>query len=180
MFIKVCGITSREQIDWAVDLGYSAVGIVLHPGSIRHRPADSARKLALYARGKVSTVAVGLSFDEVAPCYHDFDLVQVYEKCPADRLISAGDTEERSREGALFLYDATRGSGEAREFPSWLHTVSHRLVISGGLEAGTVGGVIREYRPFGVDVSSGVEARRGVKDYKLMKQFITEVHNALK
>ncbi len=180
MFVKVCGITSPEQIDWAVDLGYSAVGIVLHPGSVRHRPADYARKLALYARGKISTVAVGLTFDEVSRCYHDFDFVQVYEKCPADRLISAGDTEERSREGALFLYDATRGSGEAKEIPSWLHDVAYRLIISGGLKAGTVGEIIRKYRPFGVDVSSGVESRRGFKDYMLMKQFITEVHNALR
>ncbi|MBP7735023.1 MAG: phosphoribosylanthranilate isomerase [Spirochaetes bacterium] len=180
MFVKVCGITSLEQIDWAVDLGYSAVGIVLHPGSVRHCNADYARKLALYGRGRVSTIAVGVTFEEVADCYHDFDLVQVYENCPADRLISAGDTEERSREGALFLYDASRGSGEEKELPPWLHDVSYRLIISGGLRAGTVAGVIREYRPFGVDVSSGVESRRGIKDYNLMKQFITEVHNALR
>lgn len=180
MFVKVCGITSLEQIDWAVDLGYSAVGIVLHPGSVRHCPDNYARKLAMYGRGRISTIAVGITFSEVARCYHDFDLVQVYEKCPADRLITAGDTEERSREGALFLYDATRGSGEEKELPSWLHDVSRRLIISGGLRAGTVGGIIRKYRPFGVDVSSGVETRRGVKDYKLMKQFITEVHHALR
>jgi phosphoribosylanthranilate isomerase len=180
MFVKVCGITLIEQVDWAVDLGYSAIGVVLHRRSIRYRPADYARKLAHYARGRIFTVAVGVTFDEVADCYPDFDYAQVYEPCGNDRIIAAGDRKERSRDEALFLYDTSRGSGEAKELPSWLHDVRERLIISGGLDAATVAGVIREYRPFGVDVSSGVEAVRGTKDYRLMKQFITEVRNAVR
>jgi phosphoribosylanthranilate isomerase len=180
MFVKVCGITSPEQIDWAIDLGYSAIGVVLHDRSIRYRPADYARELSRYARGKISTVAVGVRFDEVAECYSDFDFAQIYEHCRRDRIILAGDTEERSRDSALFLYDASRGSGEAGTLPSWLHDVRERLIISGGLDPVTVGGVIREYQPFGVDVSSGVESEQGVKNYKLMKQFITEVRNAVR
>ncbi|HOT45952.1 MAG TPA: hypothetical protein PLM53_15165 [Spirochaetota bacterium] len=180
MFIKVCGITAFEQVDWAIDLGYSAIGVVLHSRSVRYRPADYARKLAQYARGKISAVAVGVTFDEVAECYQDFDFAQVYEPCGYDRVILAGDLEERSRDGVLFLYDSSRGSGETAAFPSWLHDVRERLIISGGLNADSVAGVIREYRPFGVDVSSGVEAVRGTKDYRLMKQFITEVRNAVR
>ncbi len=180
MFVKVCGITSIEQIDWAIGLGYSAIGVVLHDRSVRYRPAEHARKLAQYARGKISSIAVGVSLDEVADCYHDFDLAQVYESCKLGRLISAGDTEERSGEGALFLYDASRGSGEATELPPWLHDIRSRLIISGGLTAGTVADIIRKYRPFGVDVSSGVESERGIKDYQLMEQFIIEVRNAVR
>ena len=180
MFVKVCGITTLEQVDWAVDLGYSAIGVVLHGGSVRYRQADYARKLARYAGGRITTVAVGVTFDEVAPCYPDFDFVQVYEPCGYDRMIAAGDSEDRSRDGALFLYDTSRGSGEAKALPSWLHEVRERLIISGGLDAATVAGVIREYRPFGVDVSSGVEAARGTKDHRLMKRFITEVRDAVR
>ncbi len=180
MFVKVCGITSIEQIDWAIDLGYSAIGVVLHDRSDRYRPADYARKLAHHARGRISTVAVGVTFDEVAGCYHDFDFAQVYEPCRQERIISAGDTEEQSREGVLFLYDTSRGGGKAGLLPPWLHDIRERLVISGGLEAATVAGIIRGFSPFGVDVSSGVESRRGIKDYKLMKQFITEVRNAVR
>ncbi len=180
MFVKICGITSIEQIDWAISLGYSAIGVVLHAPSVRYRSADHAKQLAYYARGKISTVAVGVSFDEVAECYPDFDFAQVYEYCGHDRIIFAGSTMEHSRDGSFFLYDASRGSGEAHMLPSWLHDIRERLIISGGLDTGTVAGIIREYRPFGVDVSSGVESERGIKDYKLMKQFITEVCNAVR
>ncbi len=180
MFVKVCGITSPEQIDWAVELGYSAIGVVLHGPSLRYRQPDAARKLALHARGRISTVAVGVTFDEVAECLPDFDFAQIYDFFPGDRMILAGDSEDRSRAGALFLYDTSRGSGNPGEFPAWLHDVRERLIISGGLDPGTVAGVIREYRPFGVDVSSGVESVRGIKDYRLMKQFISEVRNAVR
>lgn len=180
MFVKICGITSPEQIDWAVELGYSAVGIVLHEQSSRFCPPDLARKLALYARGRISTIAVGVTFDEVAGSYHNVDLAQVYEPCGLDRVIYAGDSDRLARSGALFLYDASSGSGEAGALPQWLHEVRERLIISGGLRAETVPDIIRHYRPFGVDVSSGVETGRGVKDYRLMKQFMTEVRNAVR
>jgi phosphoribosylanthranilate isomerase len=179
MFVKVCGITTAEQIDWAVDLGYSAIGVVLHPRSVRYRKADRALELADYARGRISTIAVGIGFDEVAACYHDFDYVQVYEYRNLERLIYAGSAVPSPRGFAFFLYDTSMGSGAIHDLPAWLRDISDKLIISGGLTHGNVSRIIREYRPFGVDVSSGVEAVQGVKDYKLMKQFIEEVHNAV-
>jgi len=179
MFVKVCGITAVEHIDWAVDLGYSAIGVVLHSRSVRYQKTDRARELAEYARGRISTIAVGIGFDEVADCYDDFDYVQVYEYRSLDRLIYAGFAVPPARDFAFFLYDTSKGSGTLQDLPAWLHDISERLIISGGLAKGNVSRIIREYRPFGVDVSSGVEAQRGVKDYGLMKQFIAEVNNAL-
>jgi phosphoribosylanthranilate isomerase len=179
MFVKVCGITAVEQIDWAVDLGYSAIGVVLHHRSVRYQNEKRALELADYARGRIATIAVGIGFDEVAACYHHFDYVQVYEYRYLERLIYAGSALPPDRGFAFFLYDTSRGSGEEGDSPAWLRGISEKLIISGGLTSGTVSRVIREYRPFGVDVSSGVEARRGVKDYGLMKQFIAEVNNAI-
>ncbi len=178
MFVKVCGITSIEQIDWAAELGYSAMGVVLHPGSPRYRDFNRASELAAYARGRLISIAVGASFDEVAPCRDDFDFAQVYETCCGERLIYAGKLPPPGPDRPLFLYDASRGSGRPAPLPHWLHDLRERLIISGGLVPATVGAVIREYRPFGVDVSSGVEAQRGVKDYGLMMEFMKEVRHA--
>lgn len=180
MFAKVCGITTPEQLDWAIDLGYSAFGVVLHPGSIRRCSADHARDLARYAGGRIASVAVGLTFDEVAECSHEFDFVQIYEYRDLKHLIYAGDRPDDAGDRSLFLYDTSRGSGTSTGLPEWLHSIRHRLIISSGLGPENVADIIRRYRPFGVDVSSGVESRRGVKDYHLMKQFITEVTNAFR
>jgi phosphoribosylanthranilate isomerase len=179
MFVKVCGITANEQIDWAVDLGYSAIGVVLHPRSVRYQKEERARELAYYARERIATIAVGIGFDEVAACYHDFDYVQLYEYRRLERLIYAGSALPPERGFAFFLYDTSRGSGAEADPPAWLRGISEKLIISGGLTSGNVSRMIREYRPFGIDVSSGVEARRGMKDYGLMKQFIAEVNNAV-
>jgi phosphoribosylanthranilate isomerase len=179
MFVKVCGITANEQIDWAVDLGYSAIGVVLHPRSVRYQKEERALVLADYARGRIATIAVGIGFDEVAACYHDFDFVQVYEYRCLERLIYAGSALPPNPGFSYFLYDTSRGSGAGGDLPAWLHGISDKLIISGGLTSENVSRMIREYRPYGIDVSSGVEARRGVKDYGLMKQFIEEVNNAI-
>ena len=179
MFIKVCGLKTIEQIDRAVELGYSAVGVVLHRPSPRYCPEKTARELARHARGRITTVAVGVRFDEVRAVHREFDYVQIYEYRKLDRLIYAGAELPPFPEYSYFLYDAGRGDGRLREFPEWLSGVADRLIISGGLVPGTVGPLIKKYRPFGVDVSSGVESVRGVKDFALMKQFIEEVCNAV-
>ena len=59
MFIKVCGLKSFEEIDAAVKLGYSAIGIVLHPGSPRFCHIEKAKKLAGYAKGSGDSENMG-------------------------------------------------------------------------------------------------------------------------
>lgn len=178
MFVKVCGITAIHQIDWAVALGYSAIGVVLHPESARYQDVDAARKLALHAKGSITSVAVGIGFDEVKEVYDDFDLIQVYEYRNLERMIYAGNALPPAGSCDYFLYDAGRGDGIARYFPEWLRNTPGKIILSGGLRTETVSQIIKSHRPYGLDVSSGVELERGVKDYHSMKKFITEVQNA--
>lgn len=178
MFVKVCGITTVEQIDWAIQLGYSAVGMVLHLPSARYCGVDRARELAEYARGRILSFAVGASYDEVAPLRGEFDYLQAYEYRDLDRYLYAGAAEPPAGSRQFFMYDTSRGSGKSADLPSWLHGIRDRLIISGGLVPENVSSIIREFRPFGVDVSSGVEAARGIKDYGLMDTFIAEVRHA--
>ena len=177
MFIKVCGLKSSEQIDWAVKLGYSAIGVVLYPESPRYCDVKTARELASYAKGKIVSVAVAKTFDELKAVHDDFDYIQVYEKVVSDRLIYAGKSVPSHVDFKYFLYDASVGSGEFEEFPAWLNDITEKLIIAGGLTPLNVKEVLKKINCFGVDVSSGVEIDRGIKDYALMEKFIRVVKN---
>ena len=175
MFVKVCGLKHESEIDAAADYGYSAVGIVLHNRSPRFCDFERAMTLAEYAREKIKTVAVGLKYSEVMKVEPVFDYIQVYENCTSEKLILAGESEPKEGNFKYYLFDRSRGSGEFADLPDWLCKYSDRLVISGGLNSKNVRDIIRRFRCAGLDVSSGVEKVRGIKDILMMKEFIEEV-----
>ncbi len=177
MFVKICGLKSPEEIDRAVELGYSAVGIVLHPESRRFVEKTRAVELAVHAGERIAKVAVAKRFADLKDVVPHFDYIQVYEEVTARNLIYAGGSLPEKIEFSYFLYDISIGSGEFEEFPPWLKDISDRLILAGGLDAGNVRKVIEAFDPFGVDVSSGVE-KDGRKSFVLMKEFIDEVNNA--
>ena len=74
--------------------------------------------------------------------------------------------------------EAFGGSGKVFDWSLVPRGVPHRLVLSGGLHAGNVGSGIREIRPWAVDVSSGVESSRGVKDAAAIHAFCDAVREA--
>jgi phosphoribosylanthranilate isomerase len=175
MFVKVCGLKTREQIDAAIEYGYDAVGIVSCEKSKRHCPAEEARRLAEYARGRIKTFVVGLTYSDVKAIASEFDYTQIYEARQVPNLVLA--SKERPPAGLryeYFIFDASIGSGVFQEFPEWVKNVSDRLLLAGGLNKENVRGVIQHTRPFGIDVSSGVE-RDGVKDLTMMKEFMDTV-----
>jgi phosphoribosylanthranilate isomerase len=75
-----------------------------------------------------------------------------------------------------FIYDASIGSGVFQQFPKWIKDMAGKVIIAGGLTKENVCSVIQDIKPFGVDVSSGVE-KDGVKDFRMMKEFIDTVRN---
>ena len=70
------------------------------------------------------------------------------------------------------------GVGERFDWSLAPRNLARPLILSGGLDAGNVGDAIRRVRPWGVDVSSGVESAKGIKDAAKMAAFVTEVRNA--
>lgn len=179
MFVKVCGLKNIDQIDWAIKLGYSAIGIVLHPKSPRYCDEETAAELAAYSKGKIISVAVAKKFDELKNDHDDFDYIQVYERAVSDRLIYAGKSIPEDLDYKYFLYDTSIGSGEFKEFPLWLNNLKDKLIIAGGLSPLNIKDVMKKINCFGIDVSSGVEVEKGIKDFTLMEQFINEVKRAL-
>lgn len=178
MFTKVCGLVTEKQIDEAIKLGYDAVGIVTYKKSTRYCPPADAARLAEYAKGRIKTFVVGVTYDDVKEVAEAFDFTQIYElKQIPGLVLSSKEMPPADIRYAYFIYDASAGSGIFKKLPHWLNGFPGKLIVAGGLNKDNVGGVIKEFNPFGVDVSSGVE-KNGVKDFGLMKDFIEAVKKA--
>jgi phosphoribosylanthranilate isomerase len=83
---------------------------------------------------------------------------------------------------AAWLFDSHveeyGGVGESFDWSLVPAAGERHLILSGGLSAGNVAGAVRQVRPWGVDVSSGVESAKGIKDPGKIAAFIAEVRNA--
>jgi len=197
-YVKICGLTRAEHVDAAVAAGATAIGLVL-ARSPRRVSVDEARALARRAGHGVARVAVLRELDAdavtaalAAECTHlqaigpaSAFLALPSTLVPLPVLVDDADTETRFRElralGHPVVFDSTRpGTGTA---PSLQRAASlartHPLILAGGLTPITVADAIASTRPFGVDVSSGVEGRPGEKDAELVHAFVRAARRAL-
>ncbi|MER7762757.1 phosphoribosylanthranilate isomerase [Streptomyces sp. NPDC097619] len=193
LFIKICGLRTERDLDTAVEAGADAVGFVFAE-SPRRLDADTARRLAARVPAEVLTVGVfrGQSVAEVRALTEDSGIraVQLHgDEAPAEfaalrapgrtlvRAVAVGAPELRCGEFGedLLLVDAPDpGSGKpwnwaSGEFPR----PEGRWLLAGGLSPDNVAEAVRTVGPWGVDVSSGVESSRGVKDPELIRRFLT-------
>ena len=200
--IKICGVSRPEDIGAAVDAGADAVGFVFHPGSPRYLTPDAARVLAaalppyvtpvgLFVNAAPATIAAAVA--AIPALVLQFHGDETPEECAAAgrpylraaRMAPGFDLLDFARrfdEAQGLLLDAHveafGGSGKVFDWSLVPRAVPHRLVLSGGLHAGNVGSGIRELRPWAVDVSSGVESARGVKDAAAIHAFCDAVREA--
>ena len=200
--VKICGITRAEDARAAAEAGADAIGLVFYPPSPRFVSIEQAHSLrrslapfvsavALFvnpSREDVERVISGVRPDalqfhgEEAPDFCESFGVPYVKAC---RMRAGVDLLEYFRpfSGAVgWLADAfVEGYGGAGARFDWSLVPVHRpkpLILSGGLTPGNVGEAIRQVRPWAVDVSSGVEAAKGVKDPVKIAAFISEVRNA--
>lgn len=199
LWVKICGITSEADALLAVGLGADAVGFVFAPSPRQVTPtlvADIAKRVPH------GVLTVGVFRDEapqrVVEIAHQVGLgaVQLHGHEPAGecrwirqrlrctiRAFSAGDrTIGRFEEfGADYLLvdGPSPGSGEIFDWRLAEGVVDPgRLIVSGGLRPDNVGQAIAHLRPFGVDVSSGVESSPGRKDPAKLREFIRNARQA--
>jgi phosphoribosylanthranilate isomerase len=193
MLVKICGITSEEDALLAVALGADAVGFVFAP-SPRQVTAHAVDRIIGRLPREILTVGVfrdespkrvvhivnsiGLRAAQLHGSESISDSQYVAERVPLlIKAFPAGHPEiSRSAEfgaGAVLVDGASPGSGEVFEWRLAEGVVDpSRLIVSGGLNAGNVGDAIAHLHPFGVDVSSGVEASPGAKDPRKVREFV--------
>jgi phosphoribosylanthranilate isomerase len=187
LWIKVCGMRTREAIEAAAQAGADAVGFVFHEASPRNLSVESASALQSCVPAGVERVAVflhpsqGLVDGVVAAIQPDWvqtdadDLATL--RLPAGQRVLPVFRSGQARPALLpkrcLLESARSGAGERADWQeAACVTALTEVVLAGGLDAGNVAEAVRSVRPFGVDVSSGVESGRGVKDVVKIRDFI--------
>jgi len=190
-FVKICGLTTPEGVAAAVRAGADAVGFVFAPSPREVTPAQ-ARQLAAALPAGMRRVAV---FRHPPPGR----IAQVLAEFPADWVQSdavdlpgadLGGAEALPvfRSGAplppmlpdLLLFEGPdSGAGRVADWEQAARLASQtHLVLAGGLHPGNVREALQAVRPWGVDVSSGVESAPGVKDPSLVEDFVAAVRRA--
>src|SRR5699024_11312960 len=104
LYVKVCVITTAEQLEWAIELGYDAVGFMQAPQSKRLIDTETVRQLAARAAKRSDTFAVGLTLDHVEPIMHEVDTVQLDEPAEGNPLGLASATPAAATEGLAFWF----------------------------------------------------------------------------
>ena len=200
--VKICGITRVEDAHAAAQAGADAVGLVFYPPSPRFLSLDWARELrnelppfvmpvALFVNPAVAQVYAVL--ERVRPAMLQFHGEEPAVFCAqfgvpylkACRVRPGVDLLEYLRPfagAAGWLLDShVEEYGGVGERFDWSLVPAERnrpLVLSGGLTRENVGEAVRRVRPWAVDVSSGVESSKGIKDAARIAAFIAEVGNA--
>lgn len=192
LVVKICGLTHRDAVAAAIDAGADAVGFVFS-ASPRQVTVDDALQLVSDVPASVARVAVmrhpsaefaAQVVQQFAPDWVQTDLEDfaAFEVAPPARALPV------LREGAIpdtlpewFLYEGARsGAGETVDWQQAAAlAVRGRLMLAGGLSPDNVAEAVRRVRPWGVDVSSGVENAPGVKDTKLVRQFVQAARNTI-
>jgi phosphoribosylanthranilate isomerase len=196
--IKFCGVTREEDVDVATELGVDAIGFVLWPKSPRALTLDATAALVRRLPSSITPVGVFVrpTRQEIADAVkvagirvaqaHGVDDVRPLLDAPCDVwaaisltgdtlaipvsmtiLLDAQDDEQFGGTGRTIDWHAARKIAAIR-----------RVVLAGGLSPDNVAKAIEIAQPFGVDVSSGIEERPGVKNSKLMRDFVSAVRKA--
>ncbi|MCL2525202.1 MAG: phosphoribosylanthranilate isomerase [Betaproteobacteria bacterium] len=200
--IKICGLTREADVDAAVAAGADAIGFVFYPPSPRYVTPQRAAELARRVPPFVATVGLfvnAAAAEVLAACAAaPLDLLQFHGDEPAAycrqfarpwlraaRVRPGLDLVEFARSFSdaqgLVLDAFVEGYGGGGHVFDWTlipPELPAFLVLSGGLTAANVGDAMRRVRPAAVDVSSGVEASKGIKDHDKIAAFVAAVRKA--
>jgi phosphoribosylanthranilate isomerase len=200
--IKICGVTRPDDAIFCADMGADAIGLNFYAESSRCLSLAQARAVREVLPPFVSAVALFVNpqahdvsrvVDELGP-----QLLQFHGDEPATFCASFGvpyikacrvragvDLLEFLRpyaSAAGWLFDAHvegyGGGGKTFDWALMPAGLGRPVVLSGGLTPENVGDAIRRVRPWAVDVSSGVESAKGIKDAERVRRFIHEVRRA--
>lgn len=201
--VKICGITRVEDALAAVHLGAHAIGFVFWGQSARYIAPAAAREITAALPPFISTVGVYVDPDpewvKETTCVARLNLLQFHgdespEFCrqfsvpyiKALRVRAGVDllqyaTRYNGASGLLldaYVKDEPGGTGHAFDWSLIPRNLSLPLILSGGLHSGNVTTAIKQAQPWAVDVSSGVEMAKGIKDPEKIAAFMQGVRNS--
>jgi phosphoribosylanthranilate isomerase len=200
--IKICGITREEDLDAAVAAGADAIGFMRYAKSARFVTADRAAALAARLPPFVTPVLVWVNAHladvqeggaRIPNAVHQFHGDESPADCraaghPYLRAVRMApgvdllDFASRFSDAQALLLDAPvegyGGGGKVFDWSLVAHDVPRPVVLSGGLHASNVVEGILTVRPWAVDVSSGVEREKGIKDAEAIRRFCDAVRQA--
>ena len=204
--VKICGITREADAIAAAQAGADAIGLVFYPASPRYLSAERALEIRDALPPFVQTVALFVNPDaaqvaqvlgRVQPSLLQFHGEETPQFCAQFGMpyvkacrVKSGvraqvDLLEYLRPfsgAAAWLLDShVEAYGGVGESFDWSLVPARRdrpVILSGGLARDNVAEAIRRVRPWGVDVSTGVESAKGIKDAAKIAAFIAEVRNA--
>jgi phosphoribosylanthranilate isomerase len=201
--VKICGITNLTDAMAAVDFGADALGFVFFQGSPRFISYDNAA--AIIKKLPSFTTTIGVFVDERPEQIEKIigltciDVVQLHGNEPPDRckfsrrIIKAIRVKSLDSLDPLIHYqdrvsaflldtfttDIFGGTGQIFNWDIAIDAKQFgRIILAGGLTPDNVAEAVRRVRPYGVDVSSGVELEKGGKDHRKLKLFIDRAKSA--
>ncbi len=199
--VKICGITRIQDALKVAESGGDAIGLVFYPGSPRHVNIEQAQSIVKALPAFVSVVGLFVdasqsTIDEVISkvaidClqFHGNEtakMCRLFNKpyIKAIRMQSHTDLFALSQNyhdaSAILLdaYDSKSKGGTGKRF-NWdliPDTLSQPIILAGGLHAGNAEQAIRTVAPYALDVSSGVESEKGIKDHNKIATFIEKTN----
>jgi phosphoribosylanthranilate isomerase len=186
LWIKICGLTTEEGVEAAIEAGADAIGFVFAP-SRRQVTAQRAAELVRSTPAHITLVAVMQHpaqslLDEVwnvlRPNVLQTDLddlagLVVPEELAVMPVMRAGRELSTTLPRRALFEGPVSGNGKTADWQvAAVLAKQTQLILAGGLNAANVAAAIRAVSPFGVDVSSGVEREPGVKDAGLIQEFV--------
>lgn len=201
--IKICGITELADALQIADLGGDAIGLNFHPNSPRAVELATAVRIRQAMPPFMTVVALLMDeetdwieqvVEEVKPDCLQFHGQESADFCaqwsrpyikaiPMASVTDAKAYAEQYRSAQGFLFDSNvagcqGGSGDTFDWLKIPSAFDFPLVLAGGLNPSNVSVAVTQVNPWAVDVSSGVEKSRGIKDADLIDQFFHEVESA--
>ena len=200
--IKICGLTRLEDLQVALQAGADAIGLVFYPPSPRFVDLKTAAELARAVPPFVTIVGLFVNTNPAlvketlaaVPIHllqfhgdEDEDYCRQFDRpyMKAARVKPGMDLVQYvadfpSAQAILLdaFVDGYGGGGKVFDWTLIPQKLAKPIVLSGGLDAGNVGEAIVRVRPAAVDVSSGVEAAKGIKDAEKIRAFVAAVRSA--
>src|SRR5580658_4718553 len=192
LWIKICGVTDAAAVTAALQAGVDAIGFVLSP-SPRQLHAAHAARLAAPARGRALCIAVTREpsqqlLDDIVRDFNpdgwqtdinDLTVLRVPRQLPILPVLRSGSAALESPPRRFLFEGPVSGQGISADWAEARRLASAaQLILAGGLAVDNVATAIETVRPFGVDVSSGVEEQPGRKSPALIAAFVAAARMA--